>query len=71
MNLAEVILDGRIDPEAVDRIRAEPRKQGAGADVVLREWDARTRRLVVIFEGPMRRDHIAQLAAGRDALGTE
>lgn len=72
MNLASVLLqaEGRIDPEAVDRVRAEAGQHQVDAEVVLREWDARTHRLVVIWEGPMRRDHIAQLAAGRSALGT-
>lgn len=71
MNLANAVLpSGTLDPEAFGRARADSVRNPA-ASVCVRQFDARTRQHVLLWEGPMRLDHISALAAGKPAIGVD
>lgn len=71
MNLAEIVnARGQVDPETVARVMAEVRGIPVfiGAEVVVREWSARTHSHVVLYEGPLDFEAVRQFALGKAYL---
>lgn len=72
--------EGGIDPEVVElsgavggiaRFAGQTHTRSTEietAEVVVREWDHRLRRMIVVYEGPLRVDHVKSLAAGKKSM---